>query len=91
MKAEKSIISKIVKDVFISMLLYATPVVFMLITFNITGAKPWETFVHKDIISDNFPAQIFHHLNTWGLPFIMLIIGVAEFAYGLYENRWEKK
>jgi len=90
MKTEKLMINKIIKDVFISALLYATPVVLMLITFSITGAKPWETYVHKDVTSDNFPAQVFQHLNTWGLPFIMLIIGVVEFAYGLYEKRWTK-
>ncbi len=90
MKAEKSIINKIVKDVFISMLLYAVPVVLMLITFNITGAKPWETYVHKDVAGNSFIAEVFHHLTTWGLPLIMLIIGVVEFAYGLYENRWKK-
>jgi sterol desaturase/sphingolipid hydroxylase (fatty acid hydroxylase superfamily) len=34
--------------------------------------------------------QIFRNLNGWGLPVIMLIIGIAEFAYGLYENHWTK-
>src|SRR3954451_654445 len=34
--------------------------------------------------------NIFHHLSTWGLPLIMVIIGFIEFAYGLYENHWTK-
>ena len=34
--------------------------------------------------------QIFRHLNGWGLPVIMLIIGITEFAFGLYENHWTK-
>jgi sterol desaturase/sphingolipid hydroxylase (fatty acid hydroxylase superfamily) len=34
--------------------------------------------------------QAFTHLNGWGLPVIMLIIGIAEFAFGLYENHWTK-
>ncbi len=33
---------------------------------------------------------VFHHLATWGLPLIIPIIGVIEFAYGLYENHWTK-
>lgn len=34
--------------------------------------------------------QAFTHLNGWGLPVIMLLIGIAEFAFGLYENHWTK-
>src|SRR3978361_1310908 len=38
----------------------------------------------------NIFESIFHHLSTWGLPVIMLIIGIVEFMYGLYENHWTK-
>ncbi|PSL24024.1 sterol desaturase family protein [Chitinophaga ginsengisoli] len=31
---------------------------------------------------------IFTNLNGWGLPVIMLIIGIVEFSFGLYENHW---
>ena len=34
--------------------------------------------------------SVFRNLNGWGLPVIMLLIGVVEFAYGLYENHWTK-
>jgi len=33
---------------------------------------------------------IFRNLNGWGLPVIMLIVGIVEFSFGLYENRWTK-
>jgi sterol desaturase/sphingolipid hydroxylase (fatty acid hydroxylase superfamily) len=34
--------------------------------------------------------SIFNHLNSWGLPVIMLVIGIIEFMYGLYESHWTK-
>lgn len=33
---------------------------------------------------------IFRNLSEWGLPVLMIIIGLAEFALGLYENKWDK-
>ncbi len=90
MKAEKAITNKMAKDFSISLLLYATPVLLMLLTFNITGQKPWETFVATEINGSNVLAEIFRHLATWGLPAIMVVIGIIEFAYGLYENHWSK-
>ncbi len=38
----------------------------------------------------HFLEAIFKHLSTWGLPVIMVILGVVEFAVGLYENKWTK-
>lgn len=38
----------------------------------------------------NFIEQIFINLNGWGLTVLTLIVGIAEFAYGLYANKWSK-
>lgn len=38
----------------------------------------------------NFIEQIFTNLNGWGLTVLTLIVGIAEFAYGLYANKWSK-
>ena len=88
MKASQETMQKVWKDLLISVLLYAAPVLLMMLAFYITGAKPWETFTPKTIHGDSFIAQIFRHLSQWGLPLIMLIIGVVEFVFGLYENHW---
>jgi sterol desaturase/sphingolipid hydroxylase (fatty acid hydroxylase superfamily) len=32
--------------------------------------------------------SIFRNLNTWGLPVLMVIVGLFEFALGLYDRRW---
>jgi hypothetical protein len=92
MKTEKVITQKIVRDAAVSVLLYAAPVFLMLLAFYINGERPWLNYhvpaikvEHNDIFS-----QIFTHLSTWGLPVIMVIVGIVEFIYGLYENHWSK-
>jgi hypothetical protein len=46
MKAEKKIIQKLWRDLFISLLLYALPVLLMLLSFKITGQQPWKNKAH---------------------------------------------
>ncbi len=38
----------------------------------------------------HFLELVFKNLSTWGLPLIMVVVGVIEFAVGLYENKWTK-
>lgn len=38
----------------------------------------------------NFIEQIFINLNGWGLIALSLILGVSEFALGLYGKKWSK-
>jgi len=42
MKADKKTVQKVWRDLFISLLLYALPVLLMLLSFKITGQKPWK-------------------------------------------------
>lgn len=42
MKTDKATKRKIFRDVLISLLLYALPVLLMLLTFTITGQRPWK-------------------------------------------------
>ena len=37
-----------------------------------------------------FIESIFRNLSLWGLPVLMVITGIIEFALGLYENKWNK-
>lgn len=41
MQIEKEISKKIVRDIVISIFLYALPVLLMLLSFYITGERPW--------------------------------------------------
>lgn len=42
MKTEKVILTRIFKNVLLSLFIYALPVLLMFITFYITGQRPWE-------------------------------------------------
>jgi sterol desaturase/sphingolipid hydroxylase (fatty acid hydroxylase superfamily) len=37
-----------------------------------------------------FFEEIFENLNTWGLPALVLLIGIVEFSFGLYKKHWSK-
>ncbi|HEY9048059.1 MAG TPA: sterol desaturase family protein [Ohtaekwangia sp.] len=37
-----------------------------------------------------FFEAVFQNLSTWGLPVLVLILGVIEFSLGLYKKHWSK-
>jgi sterol desaturase/sphingolipid hydroxylase (fatty acid hydroxylase superfamily) len=91
MRLQKETAIQITKHASISLLLYILPVAFMFATFYFTGARPWLT--HHTVAavkSSSFVVSIFQNLATWGLPAIMVVVGIVEFAFGLYENKWNK-
>jgi sterol desaturase/sphingolipid hydroxylase (fatty acid hydroxylase superfamily) len=90
MKAEKEIIQRVKRDGAISVLLYLAPILLMFASFYVTGFKPWEGSAGLPFKVPQFLESVFKNLSSWGLPVIVLAIGVAEFAAGLYENKWNK-
>jgi hypothetical protein len=42
MKLERDVARKLLRDIVISLFIYALPVVLMLCTFYITGKRPWK-------------------------------------------------
>ena len=34
--------------------------------------------------------SIFHNLSVWGLPVLMIIVGIIEFSFGLYDKKWNR-
>lgn len=34
--------------------------------------------------------SIFHNLSVWGLPVLMIIVGIFEFSFGLYDKKWNR-
>lgn len=34
--------------------------------------------------------SIFHNLSVWGLPVLIIIVGIVEFAFGLYDKKWTR-
>lgn len=92
MKIENQLAKKITKDGLLSILLYATPVLLMLLSFYITGSRPWQQTTSETLpfAAPQFIETIFRNLGTWGLPLIMVIVGAVELAYGLYEGKWSR-
>lgn len=92
MKIEKQLARKITRDALLSVVLYALPVLLMFFSFYLTGNKPWLQTSGAAIpfAVPHFLEALFKNLGTWGLPLIMLIVGIVEFAYGLYDHRWNR-
>lgn len=53
MKLEKDTARKITRDIVISLFIYALPVFLMLLTFYITGQRPWKEKQSSTIIKTN--------------------------------------
>ena len=92
MKTAPTLTQKITRDALISILLYALPVALLFFTIYLSGARPWEH--HGGAVLPfkvpHFLEAVFKNLSTWGLPVIMVVLGIVEFAVGLYENKWTK-
>lgn len=80
---------KLIRDAAISAGLYLLPVALMFAYFYLTGAKPW-TGSHEPTLRVGFLTPVFEHLSSWGLPAIMIAVGIAEFALGLYDRHWSR-
>ena len=92
MKTAPTLTQKISRDALISILLYALPASLMFLTFYLTGSRPWEHHGSTTLPFKlpYFLEAVFKNLNTWGLPVIMVVLGIIEFGVGLYENKWTK-
>jgi sterol desaturase/sphingolipid hydroxylase (fatty acid hydroxylase superfamily) len=97
MKIKKEIARSITRDALLSVLLYALPVVSMLVWFYFSGQRPWESGkAGLTLVSGKpgstlaFLGPVFRHLNTWGLPALMVVVGVAEWLLGSYRRRWTR-
>jgi len=85
MRIQKAMASKITRDFIISLFIYALPVALMFIWIGHPDQR-----VQSTGHVPHFLEAIFKNLSTWGLPAIMVGIGVVEFAYRLYDNKWDR-
>jgi sterol desaturase/sphingolipid hydroxylase (fatty acid hydroxylase superfamily) len=99
MNLEPRIANRIARNALLSLALYAAPVLLMRLYFHATGLRPWaEGLSAADRLLPpanpgtpaSFIEQVFRHLSDWGLPVLVLALGVAEFALGLYDKHWSK-
>jgi sterol desaturase/sphingolipid hydroxylase (fatty acid hydroxylase superfamily) len=94
MKAKEILIAK---NAALSLFIYSFPIVLMMTVFYFTGQQPWEHA--SDLINVNdvhtntvlgLITLVFKNIQTWGLTVIVLVLALAEFSLGLYEEKWNK-
>lgn len=90
MKIEQDIEQRIKRDASISILLYLAPIVLMFANFYFTNYKPWEGSNELPFKVPQLVEGVFKNLSSWGLPVIILVVGLIEFVAGLYENKWTR-
>jgi sterol desaturase/sphingolipid hydroxylase (fatty acid hydroxylase superfamily) len=94
MKIKKEIVRSITRDALLSVLLYAVPVVLMFVWFYFSGQRPWVKAPGSPALGNGsalaFLGPVFRNLNTWGLPVLMVVVGVVEWLLGLYQRRWTR-
>ena len=93
MALNNNLAKKIAKDIGISLFIYALPVLALIAYFHFTGQTPWLNPPKTQ--SANAPHFLkviepgIKGLNTWGFIAFTIILGIVEFTFGLYENKWK--
>src|SRR5580692_6287902 len=92
MKMDADVRQKLISNSLVSLLIYALPVALMLLTFSITGQRPWLQAAPTVSLVRFY--QSFEHalgpLHDYGLTLFVIVLGIVEFSLGLYENHWTK-
>lgn len=80
------------RDGLISIFLYILPVIAMFAVFKINGTQPWlhSTETKIPFRLPYYVEAVFRNIRTWGLPLIVVVLGIVEFSLGLYERKWKK-
>jgi len=81
MKIQKQTAVKIFRDAVISLFIYALPVLLLYFFFSGKGQQSWKNADAEAVLKN---------LSSWGLPVLMVVVGLVEFAYRLYDNKWNK-
>src|SRR4051812_15518677 len=78
---------KLTRDLSISLLIYSLPVVAIYLYFKLNNGIVTESQLILPSFLE-FAKPAFANLQTWGLPVFMIILGIIEFAAGLYDDEW---
>jgi sterol desaturase/sphingolipid hydroxylase (fatty acid hydroxylase superfamily) len=95
---EPSKIRRIFKNALLSLLIYFLPILLMFLTLYWSGQRPWENAKVLDIGTVaaqtdtllGWVTSVFSNLRSWGLTVIVLVLGVIELSFGLYEKKWTR-
>jgi len=90
MQLERSLRTKIIRQLSWSLGIYALPVILMFATFALTGQRPWNASANSTISLPPHVAPFQKLVHDYWLPLLILGLGILEFSFGLYEARWTK-
>lgn len=83
MRIDPSVRKSIFANASLSVIIYALPVALMLVSLYLTGQSPW----HNPLSAGQ--ASLLHRWNTYGVSGFVLLLGLVEFCFGLYDrDRW---
>ena len=95
MATDNTSTKKISKDISISLLIYALPILALYFYFASKGEHPWINNTHADAHLDvpalfKFLEPALKNIRSWGFFAIAIVLGAIEFGLGLYDNKWTK-
>jgi sterol desaturase/sphingolipid hydroxylase (fatty acid hydroxylase superfamily) len=84
MRIDTAVRKSIFKGISLSAFIYALPVALLFLSLYVRGQRPWES-----PISEAQALQL-HRWNDYGVSVFILLLGVVEFLFGLYDReRWK--
>jgi len=83
MRIDTAVRKSIFKGISLSVFIYALPVALLYLNLYLRGQRPWESPISAA------QALLLHHWNDYGVSAFILLLGVVEFLFGLYDRqRW---
>mgnify|MGYP006148195161 CR=1 FL=1 len=79
--------SKLTRDLGISLLIYSLPVLAIYLYFKLSNGIVSESHITLPSFLE-FVKPAFQNIRSWGLIAFMLVLGIIEFAAGLYDDQW---
>lgn len=88
MALDQNLKRKLTRDLSISLLLYSLPVLAIYLYFKLNNGNVSASHITLPAFLE-FVKPAFTNLQTWGLTAFALVLGVIEFAAGLYDDEWK--
>jgi sterol desaturase/sphingolipid hydroxylase (fatty acid hydroxylase superfamily) len=83
MRIDAAVRKSILKGLSFSVFIYAMPVALLFLSLYLRGQRPWESPISAA------QALLLHRWNDYGVSAFILLLGVVEFLFGLYDReRW---
>jgi sterol desaturase/sphingolipid hydroxylase (fatty acid hydroxylase superfamily) len=93
MKMDADVRQKIIGNGLASLLIYALPVALMFLTFYLTNQRPWQQTAPSSVPIVRYYQSFERGLGPfqdYALTVFVIVLGILEFSFGLYEKRWTK-